>query len=162
MQDSKWEEHAPPEFQNLVRSDTGECESSPNEHDEEHEPRLHQRHHGAGDEQVEATDSEEFDGADGALEGQVPATKEEVSEQETSGVGTNVFGHKEHTESHTAVLRPPTFNQFGLSLRHVERDTLYFSDHRDEEESSAEWHQEDVPCTSGVLEVNAVHDVECA
>ena len=90
----------------------------------------------------------------------MPAAKEEVGKEETSSVGSNVFSHEQHSESHTAVFGPPSFDQFRFCFRHIERNTFNFSDHGDEEQCASQWHQEDVPSTCSMLEVNAVDDVE--
>ena len=85
-----------------------------------------------------------------------------MREEETGGVGADVLGHEEHTKSHAPVFGPPAFHQFGFGFGHVERHTFHFGDHRHEEQRCTERHQEDVPCTGRMLEVDAFDDVERA
>ena len=159
MKHGQGKEHSPTEFQNLVGSDTGECKASPNEDDEEHQPRFDQCHNGAWNQEIGFTDDGK--GPNGALERKVPSTEEKVSEEETSSICADVFGHEEHAKPHASVLRPPAFNQFGFGFGHVKGNSLNFGDHRDQEQCSTKRHEEDVPSACRVLEVNAVDDVEC-
>ena len=75
------QEHAPAELEDLIRTDSGQSEPSPNEDDQEDDPSLEQRHDGAGNEQIGI--AQHWDGTDGSLEGEVPAAEEKVGKQET-------------------------------------------------------------------------------
>ena len=77
----------------------------------------------------------------------MPAAQEKVREEETGGVGADVFSHEQHTESHAAVFGPPAFNKFGLGFGHVKRNTFHLGNHRDEEQHGTQGHQEEVPRT---------------
>ena len=96
LEHRKRQEHAPAEFQDLIGSNSSQRETSPNEHDEEHEPRLEQHDNGARNQHIGFTKQRYV--ADGALERQVPSSKEEVGEQETCSVGADVFGIRNNTQ----------------------------------------------------------------
>ena len=124
--------------------------AEPNEEDE-HEPGFEEHPEDVGD---------KADERQCVLEWSLPATEEEVGKQQTSSVGTEVFGSEHQTPTHSTVFSPPTLNQFRLGLRHIEGDSLNLSDHHNEEQNRTHRQEEDVPNPTVGLEFNDLNDIE--
>ena len=81
----------------------------------------------------------------GNREGREPAAKKQNRTQTGNRDHAGVFGDEEHGELHARVFRVEARNEFGLSLRQVERHAICFRDGRGEETEKADDLREDIP-----------------